>query len=148
MSELEDDMWRGGDPDWIEDDEIEDMPGECQALRLAGEALVVRMEWGAEELVPLSVIADMSEVGEPGDKGTLTVKGWWAVKGDRLPAARRRLAALRVAEPEEPFTAELFVRWKTAASTAPGNPLAPVVLRLLRMVVGMAEERLKAHGQG
>ncbi len=132
------------DPDWIEDDEEQDMPGECQALRFAGEALVVRWEWGDEELVPSSVVAHSSLVAEPGDTGTLTVKRWWAVKGDRLPAARRRLAAMRRSQPEEPFTAELFIRWKTLAMASTDNPLAPIVLRLLRMVVGMAEQRLKA----
>ncbi len=144
MSDRHDDRWGEPESDWIDADEEEDMPGDCEALRIAGEALVVRWEWGEEELVPRSVVVDMSEVSEPGDRGTLTVKRWWAVKGDRLPAARRRLAAMRRSEPEEPFSAELFVRWRTLAQESTDNPLAPIVLRLLRMLVGMAEVRLKA----
>jgi hypothetical protein len=130
--------------DWIDEGEEEDMPGMCQALRPAGEALLVRWEWGDEELVPRSVIAEGSEVEEPGDTGTLTAKRWWAVKGDRLVVAHRKLAAMRRTPAEEPFSAELFIRWKTQALASPTNPLAPTVLRLLRMVVAMAQEQVNA----
>ena len=60
---------------------------------------------------------------------------------------KRPRAKVDRSEPEERFTAEVFIRWRTLAQESTDNPLAPIVLRLLRMVVGMAEERLKANPQ-
>ena len=54
---------------------------ECECVREAGDALVIRWEDGTEELVPSSVVSYASEVLDPGSRGLLTVKLWWARKG-------------------------------------------------------------------
>ena len=54
---------------------------DCEIIKETGKAVLVESQNLDEPLwVPMSVIHDDSEVYEEGDKGTLTVKGWWAEK--------------------------------------------------------------------
>lgn len=66
-----------------------------ECLRTTGKAIQVRLENGAEQWIPRSVVCDESAVNEAGDVGVLAVEAWWAADSDleNLEPVKPKIAA-------------------------------------------------------